>query len=548
MRPVDIYAEKKSVRTIILIILPVLLFILSFFLKEAGGPYYLNYYDPGYVYLVNSLNLMQMEDIGHTDHPGTSLQIFGAVILKIIFWGRNDVQILDTVFSNPELYLNILNKCLVTLNCIALFCLGIFVYSKTSNIFFSLLIQLSPFISFEIFYGLVIVSPENFLILSVLSLSAVLVYYVYDKNSDKHMFALSMIFAVICGFGSVSKLNFIPICLLPLFILKGLKYKLIFTGGTVLVFIILFSPALAKLSGFSVWAGNLILNSGIHGKTNLAMFDLSLYFKNIILIFSKDIFFAVIYLLIFAVLILSLIVNPQKKSGQKEITCGKERKVLFAILIAITFQILVVAKNYLPYAQYYIIPSLMFSIPGLAFLISYSLKSFKTYFSFRPSVIFIAAIIIVSVFSAYEISNSINESLQFRNESYKINNLIKEYSKSELVIPSVGTANEDCALALCTMYGYSGKRISVYRPVFSKKSSSDIFHNFWENKLFSLSDRIDIQKEISSKKKIIVQLMQVTTIEMIVKMLKEDYNINVKDWKQILKNSNGESIYEIYTE
>ncbi len=527
-------------------ILPALLFITAVVFKEAGGPYYLNYYDPGYVYLVNSINLMEFENIGHTDHPGTTLQIFGAVILKIIFWGKSDAQILDIVFSNPELYLNILNKCLVFINCIALYLLGILVYRLTSNLFESLLIQLSPFISFEIFYGLVIVSPENFIILSVLCITGILFYVVYDKDSENHMLALSLMFAAICGFGSVSKLNFVPVCILPLIVLKGLRYKMIFAGATVLVFIILFVPALSNLSKFAGWAGNLTINSGIHGKTGLSMFDFSLYFKNIILIFSKDIFFAVIYLLIFTLLILTSLMRHIKVSEDEKIIYLKEKRILIAVFVTMTFQILVVAKNYLPYAQYYIIPSLMVCVAGLAFLTSYTLKSFKVFKNVNTSKIFAAVTVIVFLFSAYEINNSISEASEFKAEALKINSIIKDYSKSETVISSVGTANENSALALCLMYGYSGEREPVYRKVFSGKSSSDIFHNFWENKLFSIADTTDIRKVLLGKEKIIVQLMPVTSIEMFTGMLKENYGIEVKSWNLILKNKNQEAVYEIY--
>ena len=490
--------------------------------------------------------MMEFEDIGHTDHPGTTLQIFGAVILKIIFAGKTDSQILDIIFSDPEYYLNILNKSLILINCIALFCLGIFVYSKTSNLFMSLLLQLTPFISFEIFYGLVIVSPENFLILCVISMSAVLFYMVYDEDSGKHALALSILFAVICGFGSVSKLNFVPLCILPFILLKGVKYKLIFSAGTILIFFIFFLPVISKFSKFFAWAGNLTVNSGIHGKTELSKFDLSLFIKNIIHIFSNDIFLAVIYLLIISVLALSLIIKSANRSGQDLSLSVKERKVLFAILLAITFQILVVAKNYMPYAQYYIVPSLMLAVTGLIFLISYSLRTFKAFINIEPKKVFITAFLMVSLFSVVEIKNSFTEASQFRDESLKINRIIKEYSVSETVIPSVGTANEDCALALCVMFDYSGKRSSVYRSVFSEKSSSVVFHDYWKNKLFTLSDNVDIRDYISGKKKIIFQLMSVTTIEMIIQLLKEDYNIDVKSWKLILKNENQESVYEVY--
>ncbi|MEO6695788.1 MAG: hypothetical protein ABIY50_10055, partial [Ignavibacteria bacterium] len=349
-----------------------------------------------------------------------------------------------------------------------------------------------------------------------------------------------------CGFGSVSKLNFIPICLLPLIVLKGYRFKLIYIGGTVLVFMLLFLPAISNLPKFFAWISNLTFNTGIHGKTDLSMFDPSIFFQNIFIIFSKDIFLFIICLMIILVLILSLILKTEKRSEHDEVIHRNERKILFAIILTIVFQILVVAKNYLPYAQYYIVPSLMLSITGFAFLISFSLKTFKIFSNINSSKIYSGAIVIVILFSAYEINHSFDEATEFRDEACKINDLIKQHSKSDLVIPSVGTANEDCTLALCTMYGYGGSRNSIYRSFFSKKTSSNIFHNFWENKLFTLSDDTDIRKVISGTNKIVVQLMSVTSIEMIIKMLKEDFNIEVKDWKLILKNGNEESIYEIY--
>lgn len=538
--------QNRYVHYIIFTLIPVVLFITAYFFKEAGGPYYLNYYDPGYVYLVNSINLMELEDIGHTDHPGTPVQIFGAVILKIMLPDKTDEQILETVFSNPEYYLNVLNKTLVILNCLALYFLGLFIYSKTSNLSLSILIQLSPFISSEILYGLVIVSPENFLILSSLCLIAVLFYIVYNNDSEKHMLALSIISALICGFGTVSKLNFLPVCLLPLLVLKGAKYKLIYTSGAILTFLILFSPAFSKLSQFSGWAGNLIFNSGIHGHTELSNFSLQLYISNIADIFSRDVFFALIYMLIIIVLILSLFLKSVHNSKEEDILCKKERRVLFAVILTITFQILVVAKNYMPYAQYYIVPSLMLTVTGLAFLISYSLRRFKIFQNTVPAKVFTAAVVIVGLFSVFETRSSIAEASEFRDESIKVNNIIKEYSKTGSVIPSVGTANEDCALALSVMFDYSGKRKEIYKKVFSKKSSSVIFHDFWKNKLFALSDSTDIYKFLSGKKMVVFQLMSVTTIDMIIEMLKEDYNIVVKDWKLILKNENQESVYEVY--
>ena len=77
------------------------------------------------------------------------------------------------------------------------------------------------------------------------------------------------------------------------------------------------------------------------------------------------------------VLIIGSIAKAVRRTEQEEINYRNEKRALLAILITVAFQILVVAKNYYPYAQYYIVPSLMFSITGLAFMIPYTLKTFK---------------------------------------------------------------------------------------------------------------------------------------------------------------------------
>lgn len=540
------FTKTKFGKISALFILPIILFLAAFFFKLAGGPYYLNYYDPGYVYLVNSINVMQFENVGHIDHPGTSLQIFGAVILKILLLGKSEAQILDTVFSDPESYLNILNKSLVLINCIALLALGIFAYRKTKNLIFSLLIQLSVFISFEIYYGLVIFSPENFLILSTILISGILVYYVYDDDSDKHMFALAITLGIVCGFGSVSKLNFVPVCLLPLLLLKGFRNKLIFVLASVITFVIFFLPAISNVGRFLKWSGNLTVNNGIHGKIDLSGFNLSLYLDNIVVIFSKDMFFTIVFLLIIIVLVYDLLVWRKVTSPQSSSAQQKLRKVLWAILFTMVFQVIVVAKNYMPYAQYYVIPALMLTMTGFAFLIPFIFGSMSINRKSISNIAYFSAFMLVLLFSVYEFASSYQEASTFRDEALKINKLVKEINSTSVpVIPSVGTANEDCALALCVMYGYSGKRTPLFRNEFSKRTDSRIFHNYWENKFFTISDSVDIAKEIRQNKKIVVQLMSVTTIDMIVGLLKNEYGVDVVGQKLLMQNGNMESLYEI---
>jgi hypothetical protein len=188
----------------------------------------------------------------------------------------------------------------------------------------------------------------------------------------------------------------------------------------------------------------------------------------------------------------------------------------------------------------------MLTMTGLAFLIPFVIGSMKDHPKSLPGMVYLAVLVLVLFFSYNEFVNSYEEASAFRDEAVKLNSLVKEIQRtSALVIPSVGTANEDCTLALCIMYGYSGKRTPMFQKEFSKRTASKIFHNFWENKFFAISDSVDIAKEIRQNKKIVVQLMSVTTIDMIVSLLKNEYGVDVVGQKLLMQNGNMESLYEI---
>ncbi len=62
----------------LLLILPVSLVVLSILLLKYQGPYYLGDYFEDYTYLLNGLNILTFHSPGHTDHPGTTLQLLSA--------------------------------------------------------------------------------------------------------------------------------------------------------------------------------------------------------------------------------------------------------------------------------------------------------------------------------------------------------------------------------------------------------------------------------------------------------------------------------------
>ncbi|MDH3554369.1 MAG: hypothetical protein OES18_00795, partial [Deltaproteobacteria bacterium] len=75
--------KKKPHKFLFLLVIPGVVFALSLVFADINGPYYLGQNsDPEYVYLFNALNIAKFEAPRHTDHPGTTLQVLGATVIR----------------------------------------------------------------------------------------------------------------------------------------------------------------------------------------------------------------------------------------------------------------------------------------------------------------------------------------------------------------------------------------------------------------------------------------------------------------------------------
>ena len=94
------------------IILVSIFIIIQF--KIAAGPFWLSQNsDPDYQYLLNSLNIAQGKGVGHTDHPGTPVQISGAILLKLSAPTAPVISLQENVLRYPEKYLNYFSNVLL---------------------------------------------------------------------------------------------------------------------------------------------------------------------------------------------------------------------------------------------------------------------------------------------------------------------------------------------------------------------------------------------------------------------------------------------------
>jgi subtilase family serine protease len=72
------------------LIIPLLLIVFIAVALNELTHFYFEWYDPVYAYLMNGLTFaLGSGDIGHTDHPGTPLQLFCSVVIRVVHFFRN---------------------------------------------------------------------------------------------------------------------------------------------------------------------------------------------------------------------------------------------------------------------------------------------------------------------------------------------------------------------------------------------------------------------------------------------------------------------------
>ena len=512
--------------------------IYSSILRNAEGAFYLNtVYDPCYVYLISSLNLAQFTSPVHFDHPGTPVQFIGAVVLKLthLISGRS-ADISADVLSDPEKYLGYIQFALVLINSLVLFFTAKIIYRVTGNLPAALLIQLSPFLSYTVSYELSVVSAENFLITVILLLTAFLIKFISDPEADiKNNYVL--IFSLICGLGLATKITFFPLIIIPLFLLKGIKKKLKLAFFTLISFIIFILPAISNFSYFITWIKSLFLYDELYGKGNPDIINPSAFFINMKEIFSDEIVFTVIYIIILFTLVSVYFV----KQKENKITSGAGYRLLLSVFISMTLQVVIVSKHY---SGHYMVPALMLSAAGLYLCLNILSDSFPVYFNKQKLKFIFTALILI--FSADIITGTYyncKELESYRQEAIRTNEFIEQNRGDKILISSYGSSSKAYALAFSTTWAGSNKE--KYQGIISKLYPDNLYFEFWRSDIFSMSGKEDLNKLIRSHDKILFQNNDEASNELLLKDLKNNYNFNECDVSKVYSSQYGENVYVV---
>ena len=308
--------QKNIAEIAALLVIPLILLILSRVLVNIKGEYYLGWnLDPEYAYLFNSVNLLHLDIPGHYDHPGTTMQELGAVVilarfvLMRVFEGTPSLHL--DVITNPEAYLNWINIVLNLLIGGSLFWFGKTLYRHTGKLWLALISQTVPFLFSASVLALTRVTPEPLLIFVGLLISTLIIHEYYSADQFFNSWRANIFLGLLLGFGVASKVTLLPLLIL-LLASKNLRKMMIGALSTGFSFVLFTIPILPKYLRFVNWLVDLLTHDGIYGGGEAGLPELAKLFDNLLVLLGSEVQY-----FLWMIILLVVLVGFRSKEKQK---------------------------------------------------------------------------------------------------------------------------------------------------------------------------------------------------------------------------------------
>lgn len=346
--------KGKHVLTVsILMILPV---IFTFYGLNFNRTWFSG--DPEYAYLLNGINIADLKMAGHTDNPGTTVQIYSAAVLSVSHFLNSSEKngLRQAVLKKPDHYVELERKVSVMINGVMILVLGAVSFFFLKNIWLSLILQITPFLSSNLLeHAWTKVSPEPALVFTVGVFIIALLACYCSANRQKGFYP--WLFALICGFGLATKMTFLPLMIIPLILLEGQRRKWIYLSAIIPFFIIFTIPAIPQYPHMVKWLLNLSIHTGIYGQGEIGIISPLRYMNDMGAILKNNIALTA-GMLIGLILLFILFLKGHFRNTMKR---HVELRFIVAVLTAQLLGILMVAKHY--HSNHYLIPEI--SLIGL---------------------------------------------------------------------------------------------------------------------------------------------------------------------------------------
>jgi len=200
-----------------LLLVPGLTLGITLLFRAAAGPHYLGRnVDPDYAYLFNSLNLASGKAPTHIDHPGTTLQLWGMLVLRSVHLFSGHGPFITDVIQRSEFYLAGVFWSLAASYILTLYLLGLTACRVDGSLIFAVLCQSTILAFTPLAVCLPRVSPE-IAILIMCNLLCIRLLKLYQSSMESLLpVGQVLLLGVLSGAAIFTKIVFLPLIILGL--------------------------------------------------------------------------------------------------------------------------------------------------------------------------------------------------------------------------------------------------------------------------------------------------------------------------------------------
>lgn len=264
----------RSIRAAVaLSTLPLLLGVVAAVLSAARGPFHQGQWtDPDYCYLLSALTIAEGSAPHHVDHPGTPVQVLGAVVLRAVDLAPArppGASLRLRVLGDPERYLVPFGAVLALACCATLYAAGYAVWRTTGRLSDALLCQLGPLLSWQALTLFCRVMPEPLLA----TLGACLGAFVVATLATGDEVRWPVLLGIVLGLGIAAKVPFSVLAIVPLAALGTWRGRARWAGATALTLALALLPIWSELPRMLKWLIAIGTHSGHYGSGRASVVD-----------------------------------------------------------------------------------------------------------------------------------------------------------------------------------------------------------------------------------------------------------------------------------
>ena len=426
----------KNKNQVLLLLLPLLYVCFCLAFLHGGSGFYMTGHDPVYPYLMNALNLASGHmELGIVEHPGTPVEYLGAIILNVKhFFNGHGLSLTEDVLQHAESYLYTCSYVLIFSLFLISFFTARFVFRRTGNIYVSVFLLLGPLIAPDILQHAILFKPEALIVLLTFFFSAFL-YVRVSENPDDVWDTKTLLFCgLFWGMLIATKIICAPFILTTLFILPGIRKRVLFLFSTLVSFLLGVIPLITKYHIVLLWFKDLINHDGKYGSGKEHFIDPALFSSHLGEIFGTYPVFTICFIIITLGVLITMF-----RVILKKVAFSVPISFLTGLWVATLILVFFVAKHfsfhYLICAEIFFPAGVLVSCELLAPLIH--LEVFIRYKQIlsRVLMVTIAALLCIPVYT----------SIAPRNDFFKAMNDTHKFISSFGHTPAITISNEHSA-------------------------------------------------------------------------------------------------------